>query len=168
MAIRTCRECGNQVSDKARTCPHCGAPGPVAPKPGFEWKSRTRIFGIPLVHVAFGRDRKRRLRVAKGFIAIGQFAIGAITIAQFGVGIIFGLGQFMFGLTAVGQIALAVIFGAGQVATGLVAIGQIVVAVYGLAQFGWAVYLWSPQRVDMEAVALFHTLLLRIRQFLGM
>ena len=26
MALITCRECGNQVSDKAATCPHCGAP----------------------------------------------------------------------------------------------------------------------------------------------
>ena len=167
MAIQTCRECGHQVSTKAITCPHCGAPGPASPKRGFEWKSRAHILGIPLIHVAFGRDRRRRLRVAKGFIAIGQFAIGVITIAQFGVGILFGFGQFMLGLTAVGQVAVAIIFGAGQVATGLVAIGQIVLAVYGLAQFGWAVYLWSPQRVDMEAVALFHTLLLRIRQFLG-
>lgn len=26
MAIIKCPECGNEVSDKARTCPHCGNP----------------------------------------------------------------------------------------------------------------------------------------------
>ena len=26
MALITCPECGNQVSDKAKTCPNCGIP----------------------------------------------------------------------------------------------------------------------------------------------
>ena len=26
MALISCSECGNQISDKAATCPHCGAP----------------------------------------------------------------------------------------------------------------------------------------------
>lgn len=26
MAMTTCKECGNEVSDQAETCPHCGAP----------------------------------------------------------------------------------------------------------------------------------------------
>ena len=45
MALTTCRECGKEVSDSAKTCPHCGvdAPGnpaatvpatPAAPAPG--------------------------------------------------------------------------------------------------------------------------------------
>lgn len=28
MALTKCSECGQQVSTKARTCPHCGAPSP--------------------------------------------------------------------------------------------------------------------------------------------
>jgi len=32
MALRKCRECGNQVSSRAATCPHCGAS--VKKKPG--------------------------------------------------------------------------------------------------------------------------------------
>ncbi|MCJ8032942.1 zinc-ribbon domain-containing protein [Staphylococcus aureus] len=31
MALINCAECGNQVSDKAATCPRCGAPVIVAP-----------------------------------------------------------------------------------------------------------------------------------------
>ncbi|EIW6571519.1 zinc ribbon domain-containing protein [Escherichia coli] len=26
MALINCRECGNQISDTANSCPHCGAP----------------------------------------------------------------------------------------------------------------------------------------------
>lgn len=32
MAIQACSECGKDVSDKAGTCPHCGAPAPQPPK----------------------------------------------------------------------------------------------------------------------------------------
>lgn len=33
MALITCPECGNQVSDKAAACPKCGAPIAAPPKP---------------------------------------------------------------------------------------------------------------------------------------
>lgn len=33
MALRACKECGGQVSSKAKTCPHCGAP--VSQETGF-------------------------------------------------------------------------------------------------------------------------------------
>lgn len=26
MALKSCAECGKQISDKAASCPHCGAP----------------------------------------------------------------------------------------------------------------------------------------------
>ena len=93
MALTTCRECGAEVSDQARTCLRCGAPQPAIPAwsgTGFEWKSSRTYGGYPLVHIAFGRDSRGKLRVAKGVIAIGQFALGLITVAQFGVGLLFG------------------------------------------------------------------------------
>jgi len=33
MALMYCRECGNQVSSEAPSCPHCGVPRPVLPAP---------------------------------------------------------------------------------------------------------------------------------------
>lgn len=30
MALTTCRECGKDVSDLARSCPHCGSPTATA------------------------------------------------------------------------------------------------------------------------------------------
>jgi len=171
MTLKPCRECGREISSEAAACPGCGVAWPARERwsgPGFEWKSRARLFGIPLVHVAFGRDLAGRVRVAKGFLAVGQFAVGLVTVAQFGVGFLFGFGQFMLGLTVVAQVAAGLIIGIGQIASGIVTVGQLVVGIYGLCQAGWVKYMWSYSRVDMEAVALYCTLAERVQQFLGL
>ena len=150
--LTTCRDCKREVSRQALTCPHCGAgrPGLARFQHGYEWKSERTFLGRPLVHVAWGVDENGKKRVARGFVAIGQYGVGAITIAQFGVGTIFGLGQFVLapisigqfavGLAAVGQIGLGVLFGAGMIATGLVAIGGV--ALGGVALGGVPVGNW--------------------------
>jgi hypothetical protein len=158
MALTTCRECGAEVSDQARACPRCGAPHPANHAWsgfGFEWKSSRTYAGYPLVHIAFGKDRRGKLRVAKGIIAIGQFALGLVTVAQFGVGLLFGFGQFLGGGIILAQIAGALVLGVGQVATGYVAIGQVVLAYYGLGQIGLGAFLWTMSRRDAEAVQFF-------------
>lgn len=33
MALKSCRECGDKVSDEVHTCPHCGVLAPVPPPP---------------------------------------------------------------------------------------------------------------------------------------
>ena len=168
MPLVSCRECEKEISTQATSCPHCGAPYPARKEWrgwGFEWKSETTVYDYPLVHIAFGRDTQGKMRVAKGIIAIGQFAIGIITIAQFGIGILFGFGQFIFSLTAVAQFAVGVIFGLGQFASGYIAIGQFVLAYYGLAQAGWAKYLWSVERKDIEAIEFFRQLAIKIGLF---
>jgi hypothetical protein len=118
--------------------------------------------------VAFGRDENGKLRVAKGFIAVGQFAIGLVTFAQFGIGILFGFGQFLLGLAVVAQFAAGLLVGIGQFATGVITVGQVVAGIYGYCQAGWAKYLWSYNRVDMEAVALYSTIAMRLQEWLGM
>lgn len=169
MALTYCRECQQQISTQAQTCPHCGIRFPareMGTGTGYEWKSRYTIYGYPLVHIAFGRDARRRLRVAKGVIAIGQFGIGLVTFAQFGVGILFGFGQCILGLTAIAQCAITPLFGAGQFATGYVAIGQFALGYYALAQFGFAGHLWSVATKDPEALEFFTRLLDEARKIL--
>lgn len=171
MALQPCRECGREVSADAFLCPACGAPFPSRIKwtgSGLEWKSRTTVFGFPLVHVAFGRDGKGRLRVAKGVIAVGQFAMGLITVAQFGIGILFGFGQFLVGLAVIAQFAGGLLLGIGQFATGVLVVGQVAVGIYAICQIGLAKYMWGPSRTDMEAVAMFSAILLRLRQLVGL
>ena len=118
--------------------------------------------GYPIVHIAFGRTADNKLRVAKGVIAIGQFAIGLITIAQFGVGFLFGFGQFIVGFTAIAQFAIAAYFGLGQFATGYTAIGQIAFGHFVLAQIGMGTHVWSTKIHDPAALKYFHDLLSQI------
>ncbi len=168
MALASCRECQREISTEAMACPHCGAPRPTDLEwrgSGYEWRSEQSVYGYPLIHIAFGKDAKGKRRVAKGFIAIGQFAVGVITVAQFGIGLLFGFGQFIFGLTALAQFAGGLIIGVGQLATGYAAIGQIVLAKFGLAQLGWAKFLWSPKRRDPEAVEFFYDLWDQLRNW---
>ncbi|MEO0225464.1 MAG: zinc ribbon domain-containing protein, partial [candidate division WOR-3 bacterium] len=115
--IVLCRDCQQEVSSQARTCPHCGASYPANQDwsgSGFEWKSNATIYGYPLIHIAFGRDKEGKVRVARGIIAIGQFGIGLITFAQFGIGILFGFGQFVVGFVCIAQFAGGILFGLGQ------------------------------------------------------
>ena len=85
MALASCRECQREVHRSARKCPYCRAPNPARADwqgTGRDWKSRATLCGYPLIHIAYGRNAQGKLRVAKGVIAIGQFAIGLIAIAQ--------------------------------------------------------------------------------------
>ena len=54
---------------------------------GYEYKSQVEIFGLPLIHVAGGVNPRTGLpRVAKGIIAVGNFANGLIAIGRFALG----------------------------------------------------------------------------------
>lgn len=167
MALIDCPECGGGISEKAISCPHCGHPirpeaahaGPPYWR-GYQWRTEAEILGWPLVHVAFGRDKQTgKLLVAKGIIAIGQFAIGLIAIAQFGIGFLFAFGQFTGGWLAIGQFAVGLYFGLGQFATGMTAIGQFAFGEYVLAQLGYGKYVWSTKIKDPEALEYFGNLL---------
>ncbi len=170
-ALITCKDCGKRISRRADSCPSCGGStkaftqkfGRVRKQNwGYEWKSETTIFGFPLIHIAVGR-KNGMLRVAKGVIAIGQFAIGLITLAQFGIGFLFGFGQFMIGFAVVGQFAGGVLFGLGQFASGYVAIGQMAIGYYVLAQQGFGFFSWTSGGKDPEAVLFFN----QLAQWLG-
>jgi hypothetical protein len=104
-----CRECSREVSDNAVSCPQCGAPYPARAKwdgYGFEYRSALAIGSLPLVHISFKYRANRTPVVARGVIAIGQFACGVVCISQFGVGVIC-IGQFSLGVFVLAQFAAA-------------------------------------------------------------
>jgi hypothetical protein len=107
--MKPCRECEHVISEQAIACPNCGAPCPAKEKWdgwGFEYKSRAKLFGLPLLHISF-KYRPNLLPVpAKGVIAIGQFGMGIINISQVGFGVI-SISQFTVAGLAVAQFALA-------------------------------------------------------------
>lgn len=107
--MRNCRDCRHEVSEQAVACPQCGAPYPAKDKWdgwGFEYKSPTVILGVPLIHVSFKYRPDRRPVVARGVIAIGQFACGVVTLSQFGIGVV-SISQFTVAGLAFAQFALA-------------------------------------------------------------
>ena len=107
--MKPCRECKQEISEQAITCPHCGAPYPAKETWdgwGFEYKSKLVFWGLPLLHISFKYRPNRMPVVAKGIIAIGQFAYGVVTISQFGIGI-FSLSQFTIAVYALAQFAAA-------------------------------------------------------------
>jgi hypothetical protein len=125
--MKPCRECRHEVSEQAFACPHCGAPVPAKEKWdgwGYEYKSQTTLFGLPLVHISFKFRPNRTPVVAKGIVAIGQFGCGVITVAQFGIGVFglcqfalagFAVAQFAFAYSLIAQIGLYVHEGHGQI-----------------------------------------------------
>ena len=129
--MKPCRECRHEISEQALTCPNCGAPSPARDKWdgwGFEYKSKAEMFGLPLVHISFKYRSNRVPVVAKGILAIGQFAYGFITISQFGIGLIsisqftvalYALAQFALGYSIIAQIGLYISSGRGQLVTSI-------------------------------------------------
>lgn len=124
--MRTCRECKHEVSEQAMACPNCGAPYPAREKwdgYGFEYKSESTFLGLPLVHISFKYRPNKVPVVAKGVLAIGQFACGIVTISQFGIGVVsisqftvagYALAQFALGYSIIAQLGLYVESGRGQ------------------------------------------------------
>ncbi len=107
--MKSCRQCQHTVSEDAVACPSCGAPYPANPDWngwGFEYKSKTTLLGLPLLHVSFKYRPNKAPVVAKGVIAIGQFGMGIIDLSQFGIGL-FSLSQFTISGFAIAQFAIA-------------------------------------------------------------
>lgn len=141
MALTNCPECRRSMSDKAVTCPHCGFPLRRSEGPpssigftgayGYEYKSSLTIFGMPLVHIVYGPSFGGRLKPAKGFIAIGNIAIGVIAIGGFSIGIlsIAGIG---LGLVCFGGMALGLLGAAGGMSVGYIAVGGVAIGVYAI------------------------------------
>jgi hypothetical protein len=104
-----CRQCHTVVAENAAVCPNCGISCPTTRQAngwGFEYKSNASLFGLPLIHVSFKYRVNRTPVIAKGIIAVGQFACGIVTISQFGCGL-FSLSQIALAGFAIAQFGVA-------------------------------------------------------------
>jgi len=111
--------------------------GGVIPKPAFEFCSRAKFLGLPLVHIRIG-DRFDELRkpvtgwiVMANFAFGGLFAFGGVAVAPFSIGALaIGLlpfGGLVAGIFPLGGLVVG-IWACGGVAIGWQAIGGFVLA----------------------------------------
>ncbi|WP_395744412.1 protein kinase domain-containing protein [Prosthecobacter sp.] len=106
----------------------------------FEYKSKWRLFGMPLLHVAHGADPATgRKRVARGVFAFGDRAVGVVAFGGYARGV-FACGGAAVGVVAVGGVAAGLVCWGGVALALLLAYGGLSVgylAAGGLA-LGWA------------------------------
>lgn len=88
----------------------------------YEYKSERTLFGLPLVHINFGRrDHWARGiiaigNIATGFVALGGVAVGLLSLGGVSIGLLLALGVVSFGGIAIGGVALGLLMAWGGVA----------------------------------------------------
>jgi len=102
---------------------------------GWEYRSRKTLFGLPLLHIAYGLDPvSGRRRTAKGIVAVGERAVGVVAFGGMACGgIVFGglgIGLVSFsglalGLVSMGGLALGLLLAYGGLAAAPFAIGGL-------------------------------------------
>jgi transcriptional regulator with XRE-family HTH domain len=101
----------------------------------YEYKSKRRLFGMPLVHIRFGHGIHR----ARGVIAIGNIATGLVSIGVVSLGVV-GIGALSLGLISIAGFALGLLAAAGGIAAGAFAFGGVAMGVVTLGGFSLGVY----------------------------
>ncbi|HUC85988.1 MAG TPA: protein kinase [Candidatus Acidoferrales bacterium] len=144
-------------------------PSPAAHDPrspaGMDYRSQTRLFGLPLLHVASGIDPETgRARVARGIIAIGGrakgvvafggVAMGGLAVGGLAVGVI-ALGGEALGLLSVGGGAVALIFALGGLAIAPIALGGLAIGYLALGAQGIGTHVFDVATRDPHARAFF-------------
>jgi len=154
MAMVRCPECGESISDRAISCPKCGAPGSRSPMFGYEYRFPAGD-GFPLVHIATGIDPTTgRKRIARGVIAMGDVAVGFVALGGLALGAI-SFGGLSLGVIAFGGLAIGAGLAMGGMAIGSVAIGGFALGYYAFGGSAAGAHVLSSMRQDPEAVAFF-------------
>ncbi len=121
----------------------------------FEYKSKRMFFGRPLVHVAMGIDPTTgRKRVARGFFAFGDKAVGVIAFGGYARGLLacggvavggVALGGMSVGLISVGGLALALLLSWGGLSVGFLSSGGFALGWAAAGGFAAGVHAYGGQ-----------------------
>ena len=122
-------------------------------KLGYEYRSKTTLFGLPLLHMAIGvNPATGRQRSAKGIIALGSAPRGVIAFGDVAVGVV-ACGIVSFGVVSISVVAVGVV-ALGSAAVGLLfAVGGVAMApvAMGGAVFGY--YASGAVAAGMHAIS---------------
>ncbi len=141
-----CGNCGYKLTGlvDSSKCPECGKPlvevlSRVG-KWGRRYRSEAKLFGLPVIDVAFGSRPGERIGRARGIIALGDRATGLLAVGGFARGVVaiggnaigvFSVGGFSFGLVAsFGGVAVGAL-SAGGVALGIRVSGGLSLGIFG-------------------------------------
>jgi len=94
----------------------------------YEYKSKTTLFGVPLVHINYGRGE---IHVAKGIIAVGNIAIGVLSLGLIALGGI-SIGALSAGLISLAALSFGLLLAIGGGAIGTIAIGGLAIGIYAI------------------------------------
>jgi predicted Ser/Thr protein kinase len=132
---------------------------------GGEYRSEMTLGGLPLFHVAWGKDYSTgKQRVARGIIAVGDvahgaFAFGGIAKGGFafgGVAIgVVAVGGFGVGVFSFSGFALALLFAYGGFAASAVAIGGVTLGYYGMGGLAFGKYVLGANAHSPQAAEFF-------------
>ncbi len=104
---------------------------------GYEYISKIKISGLPLVHINIGLGRE--IRIAKGIIAVGNVAKGIVALGGVAIGL-FALGAVSIGLISLGAFALGLLFSIAGISIGSIAIGGISIGLFSIGGISLGFY----------------------------
>lgn len=113
--------------------------------PYFEWKSKTTLFGLPLLHVNIGLGRVAKGVFAIGLVSVGFFSAGLVSVGLLAWGIIalglFSCGSISLGaLIALGGVAIGTFIAFGGLAVGCFSFGGCAVGLYAFGGYASGSY----------------------------
>lgn len=101
----------------------------------YEYKSKKKIFGLPLIHINFGLGFYQ----AKGIIAIGTISTGLISIGFLSLGLL-AFGLLSLGGLALGSIAIGII-SLGAISIGILSIGALSIGLFSVGALSVGKYI---------------------------
>jgi hypothetical protein len=120
----------------------------------YEYKTKTKLLGRPLLHIKFRKIRGygTKFGIAKGIIAIGDYASGVVAIG----GLCYGglcIGGYCLGIVTIGGLCAGLI-SLGGFSLGLAVFGGFAAGIWSLGGFSAGIYtLGGVIAVGIKAVS---------------